>query len=123
MKVFSIKNEKLGFFNRPIYCESSNEAMTYLQNVLMSDADRVMVGLKNDLALYEIGEIDFVNGIMRGYRKPEKIADLAKIFESVPEDVIPRTETQLRKMIDDLRAEVNSLKGVGQVVVKESDNY
>lgn len=109
MKVYSIKNEKIGFFNRPIYCESSQEALTYLQNVLMSDADRVMYGLRDDLALYELGEIDFVTGVMHGYRKPEKVCGLADIFASVPADSIPRTESQLRQEIQSLREQLSNL--------------
>lgn len=109
MKVFSIKNEKIGFFNRPIYCESSNEALTYLQNVLMSDADRVMYGLRDDLALYELGEVDFVTGVIRGYRKPEKVCGLADIFASVPSDSIPRTESELRKEIENMKEAVKKL--------------
>lgn len=68
MKIYSIKNEKLSFFNRPIYVESSNEALSYIQNILMSDADRALLGLKSDLSLYELGEIDFSTGIIHSLK-------------------------------------------------------
>lgn len=103
MKVYSIKNEKIGFFNRPIYCESAPEALTYLQNVLTADADRVMYGLRDDLALYELGEVDFVKGTLHGYKKPVRICGLSDIFASVPAESIPRTEEELRREIHDLR--------------------
>lgn len=110
MKIFSIKNEKLSFFNRPIYVESSNEALSYVQNVLMSDSDRALVGLKDDLALYEIGEIDFTDGTVRGLKKPVKCADLASIFESIPEDKIPRTEREIDKALKWLDERVKTLE-------------
>lgn len=104
MLIFSIKNEKLGFFNRPIYVESSNEALSYIQNILMSDADRVMLGLKNDLALYAQGEIDFTTGIITGFKHPKKVCDLVEIFDSIPEDKIPQTSKVLTERIARLEA-------------------
>ena len=111
MQIFSIKNEKLGFFNRPIYCESSNEALTYVQNVLMSDADRALRGLKGDLALYALGEIDFVSGkIQASKRDPLKICDLQDIFDSIPEESIPRDSQALLKLIEDLGKRVKEME-------------
>lgn len=96
MKIFSIKNEKLNFFNRPIYCESSAEALTYIQNVLMSDSDRALSGLKADLSLYELGEIDFTTGSITACSlvdsngntiiDPIKVCGLEEIFETIPAD-------------------------------------
>lgn len=114
MLIFSIKNEKLGFFNRPIYCESSNEALTYVQNVLMSDADRALRGLKGDLALYSLGEIDFVSGkILASKRDPIKICDLQEIFDSIPEDSIPRDSQTLLKLIEDLGKRIKQIEEGG----------
>lgn len=107
--IFSIKNEKLSFFNRPIYCESLNEALSYVQNILMSDADRALVGLKDDLAIYWLGEIDFVTGKISS-SKPKKLADLHQIFETIPEDKIPRTERQLLELINVLGEKVKALE-------------
>lgn len=118
MKIFSIKNEKLSFFNRPIYVESSNEALSYVQNILMSDGDRALIGLKDDLALYEIGEIDFTDGSIRGLKKPVKCADLASMFESIPEDKIPRTEREIDKALKWLDERVKTLESIekGEVI-------
>lgn len=102
MNIYSIKNEKLDFFNRPIYCESFNEALSYLQNILMSDADRALIGLKDDLALYYLGSIDFVSGRIDGLKKPNKICDLIEIFNSIPEDRIPQTAKDLESRLHDL---------------------
>lgn len=117
MKIFAIKNEKIGFFNRPIYVESSNEALSYIQNILMSDADRVLYGLKSDLALYEQGEIDFATGIIKGSKKPVFVCSLEDIFASVPEDVIPRNEKFLMNQIKILGEKISNLESV-----KGSDN-
>lgn len=114
MNIYSIKNEKLDFFNRPIYCESFNEALSYLQNVLMSDADRALIGLKDDLALYHLGEIDFVTGKIN-QKKVQKVCDLREIFETVPEDKIPRNERTLFSMIEKLGERVKNMEE------KESD--
>ncbi len=97
MKIYSIKNEKLGFFNRPIYCESDAEALSYIQNVLMSDADRALSGLKDVLSLYKLGDIDFTTGYINSYAftthdgeefKPVLVCSLKEIFDSIPEDKI-----------------------------------
>lgn len=109
MLIFSIKNEKLGFFNRPIYVESSNEALSYIQNILMSDADRVMFGLKNDLALYAQGEIDFTTGIITGFKHPKKVCDLVEIFDSIPEDKIPQTAIVLSERISKLESMLSDI--------------
>lgn len=106
MKIFSIKNEKLSFFNRPIYCESAEEALSYIQNVLMSDADRALLGLKDDLSLVYLGDIDFVTGKIDPCKKPVTVSALADIFATIPEDKIPRNEKyiieQLKKFAEDL---------------------
>lgn len=98
MNIYSIKNEKLGFFNRPIYCESDAEALSYIQNVLMSDADRALTGLKDDLALYFLGSIDFTTGVIYSGNvlmseklddlsdTPIKVCSLRDIFDTIPED-------------------------------------
>ena len=119
MNIYSIKNEKLGFFNRPIYCESEAEALSYIQNVLMSDADRALSNLKGDLALYHLGEIDFTTGIISpcvkdtvseefGYSlefSPEFVCTLEEIFNTIPEDRLkPKlTEKDLQKAYDKIK--------------------
>lgn len=111
MNIYSIKNEKTGFFNRPIYCESENEALTYIQNVLMSDSDRALSSLKGYLALYYLGYIDFVSGIIDTENNPSKICDLEDIFNTIPADklkpalTIEHYET-LCKAIAELEARV-----------------
>lgn len=87
MLIFSIKNEKLGFFNRPIYCESSAEALSYIQNILMSDADRALSGLKDDLSLYCLASIDFQTGYIHdNVNGPDFVCTLRDIFDTIPED-------------------------------------
>lgn len=106
MKIFSIKNEKLGFFNRPIYCESEAEALSYIQNVLMSDADRALSSLKDDLSLYDLGYIDFTNGIIKPSTnildpitnelciEPILVCSLRDIFDTIPEDKLKPSLTR-----------------------------
>lgn len=119
MKIYSIKNEKIGFFNRPIYCESPNEALTYVQNVLSSDADRALLHLKDDLALYELGSIDFTTGIIDSYEEPLIVCTLHDIFATIPTDVIPRNEKQIISLFEDLRSRVDTL----DVFVKKLDSF
>ena len=115
MNIYSIKNEKLNFFNRPIYCESDNEALSYIQNVLMSDADRALSSLKGDLSLYLLGSIDFVTGIIapsvnihdvdyvEGETLPIKICSLEDIFNSIPEERLkPAVTVENIKYLDEL---------------------
>lgn len=109
MQIYSIKNEKLNFFNRPVYVETPNEAINYIQNILMSDADRALHGLKDDLALYYLGDIDFVEGKIDPLKKPKLICNLNVIFETIPDDRIPQTANQLREMIEKVCSEVNIL--------------
>ena len=118
MNIYSIKNEKLGFFNRPIYCESYQEALTYIQNVLSSDADRALKGLRGDLSLYLLGSIDFTSGeISPSYEfidrddevikiyQPICICTLDEIFDSIPDEEIKDTRTEIDRVRVDLRAE------------------
>lgn len=116
MKIFSIKNEKLSFFNRPIYVESAEEALSYIQNILMSDADRALFGLKDDLSLVYLGDIDFVTGRIDPCKRPVTIRSLSDIFATIPEDKIPRSEKYFMEQLDklgralcDLDREVKSL--------------
>lgn len=114
MNIYSIKNEKLCYFNRPIYCESEAEALSYIQNVLMSDADRALSNLKGDLALYRLGHIDFTTGIIQpclasidslnesnllDNYAPEFICSLEDIFNTIPEDMLkPKlTEADMKR--------------------------
>lgn len=123
MLIFSIKNEKLGFFNRPIYCESSNEALSYVQNVLMSDADRALRGLKGDLGLYCLGDVDFTTGMIERSKKgPQKVCDLEEIFNTVPEESIPRDSVALHKMIDELAARLAEIEKKGSDPVVNCDS-
>lgn len=111
MNIYSIKNEKLSFFNRPMYFESTNECLAYLTNVLMSDADRALLGLKDDLALYCLGSIDFVSGIIdarKGF--PHKLMDLREIFESIPTDRVPQTAKQLQQNIEAVNEKIDKLR-------------
>lgn len=109
MFIYSIKNEKIGFFNRPIYCESPNEALTYIQNVLSSDADRALLHLKDDLVLYELGSIDFTSGYINPHDDPLPVIPLSDIFNTIPKDVIPRNEKQIIALFEDLKSRVDSL--------------
>lgn len=105
MKIFSIKNEKLGFFNRPMFCESSEECLSLIQNILMSDSDRALTGLKEELTLYYLGDIDFRTGIISpslasidsaeeafaiDNYQPYFICSLIDIFNSIPAERIKR---------------------------------
>lgn len=120
MNIYSIKNEKLGFFNRPIYCESSSEALSYIQNILMSDSDRALKGLRGDLALYHLGNIDFETGIIyssleNARMEPIFICSLDDIFDSIPEEKVPRPIhkddlERLYKRISELTSELDTLK-------------
>ncbi len=109
MKIYSIKNVKLGFFNRPIYAENDAEVLSYIQNVLMSDADRALMSLKDDLSLFYIGDFDSKTGsitcCMTETDKfvtfdPVFVCSLRDIFDTIPADKIPRTEKELRALID-----------------------
>lgn len=105
MLMFSIKNEKLGFFNRPIFANSVNEALSLIQNILMADSDRALSGLKSDLALYKVGEFNQENGFLY-YADPDEklpgydiglpilICSLEDIFNSIPEESLKPVLTQ-----------------------------
>lgn len=110
MNIYSLKNEKLDFFNRPMFFESANECLSYLQNVLMSDADRALIGLKDDLCLYLLGSIDFTTGIIDPKGCPLKIFDVAEIFDTIPKERVPQTANQLRDKIVELSAELEEFK-------------
>lgn len=127
MFIFSIKNEKLNFFNRPIYAESSNEACSYIQNVLMSDADRALLGLKDDLSLYFIGEIDFKTGIISPSTdvygddsdysiasSPKFVCSLKEIFDTIPAGKLKPTLTRddivsVHEKLSELQATIGEL--------------
>lgn len=126
MKIYSIKNEKLGFFNRPIYCESDPEALSYIQNVLMSDADRALSGLKDDLALYCLGDIDFTTGYIYPFAfttsdgdefKPLLICSLKDIFDSIPEDKLKPALTR-----DDLDKCYSMFKDLSGIITERFDD-
>lgn len=121
MKIYSVKNEKLGFFNRPIYCESEAEALSMIQNILMSDADRALSNLKGDLALYKLGIIDFETGVINpcigdfesldmvttdNFYAPVYVCSLEEIFDTIPEEMLkPKlTVEDFRKVCDKIKS-------------------
>lgn len=127
MNIYSIKNEKLGFFNRPIYCESEAEALSYIQNVLMSDADRALSNLKSDLALYFLGSIDFKTGIIASSLAqidsfdesfpldnyaPVRICSLEEIFNTIPADKLKPELTR-----DDMKRAYEKIKSLEETVI------
>lgn len=108
MIIFSIYNKKIEFHNRPIYCESSNEAISYVTNVIMNDFERSLFAQKDDLELVALGEIDFVTGVIQPYALPEKIIDLATIFDAIPQERIKAFVTR-----DEFDAFRKEFKNVG----------
>lgn len=116
MNIYSVKNEKLNFFNRPVYCETENEALSYIQNILMSDSDRALASLKGDLALYYLGEIDFVTGNIVA-TSAIKVCDLEEIFNTIPADKLKPVLTLehyeiLSKAVSELSERLNSVSNV-----------
>lgn len=129
MLMFSIKNEKLGFFNRPIFANSVNEALSLIQNILMSDSDRALSGLKSDLALYKVGEFDQVHGFLRFADANEKdynldvglpilICSLEDIFNSIPEESLKPSITR-----EDHLKLVDEIDKVGKKLVELSVKF
>lgn len=131
MNIYSIKNDKLGFFNRPIYCESEAEALSYIQNVLMSDADRALSNLKSDLALYFLGSIDFKTGIISpslalidsfdesfplDNYAPVRVCSLEEIFNTIPEDMLKPKVTR-----DDMARAYDKINSLESTVSELSD--
>ena len=132
MNIYSIKNEKLGFFNRPIYCESESEALSMIQNILMSDADRALSNLKGDLALYMLGSIDFKTGIIQpclapidsldesnllDNYAPRFICTLEEVFNTIPEDMLKPKLT-----VDDMHRAYEKIKVLEDTVSSLADN-
>ena len=132
MNIYSIKNEKLGFFNRPIYCESEAEALSMIQNILMSDADRALSNLKGDLALYCLGSINFENGVILpclAFRDsfdeanpcenyaPRFICTLEEVFNTIPEDMLKPKLT-----VDDMHRAYEKIKALEDTVSSLADN-
>lgn len=125
MNIYSVKNEKLGFFNRPIYCESEAEALSMIQNILMSDADRALSNLKGDLALYYLGSIDFTNGYIKPSLceceyddfgpdtrpQPLFICTLEEVFNTIPEDMLKPKLT-----VDDMHRAYEKIKSLEDTV-------
>lgn len=108
MRIYGIKNEKIGFFNRPIYVESAEEALSYIQNILMSDAERALQGLRDDLALYYQGDIDFTTGVITPAEGgPRMVCGLSDIFNSIPKDRIPNLN-----MVDQVVADNATIKNL-----------
>ena len=121
MNIYSIKNEKLGYFNRPIFCESEAEARSLILNILMSDSDRAMFGLKGDLSLYYLGSIDFKSGVIfpsldlkdsdsdniSDMYNPSFICSLDDLFEMIPKDKLKPAVT--RDEVIKLSGEIESL--------------
>lgn len=113
MKIYQIVNNEINFWNRPFFAENDSEAISYIQNILMSDADRALIGLRDQLSLYCTGEYismpdkNYDDDIDLSYRPsiigcdPVHICRLDFIFDSIPADRVPRTAVQLKKSIDD----------------------
>lgn len=59
MKIYSIKNESTGFFNRPMFVESEAEVISLIQNNVASDPSKALLNMSESLSLYYCGEIDF----------------------------------------------------------------
>lgn len=117
MKIFAVKNEKTNYFNRPIFVESENEALTYIQNILFSDSERALYSLKDDLALYELGEIDFVTGKIKPINSVPRFAfALSTIFDSIPKDKLKPsvTKDEMQKCFDIVNAAMEKVTALSE---------
>lgn len=83
MFIYSIKNESTGFFNRPLFCESSEEVKNFIQNNIASDPTRGLFQLAEVLSLYFVGEIDFTTMKINQPKKPIKEFDLVDVIKDI----------------------------------------
>lgn len=73
MKIYSIKNESTGFFNRPMFVESEAEVVSLIQNNIASDPSKALLNLAESMSLYYCGEIDFETFIILQPKKGKMI--------------------------------------------------
>ena len=107
-QIYVIRNTRTGFCNRPIYVNSQQEALSVIQNVLVTDVDKALVGLKNELELLYLGEYDDVNGLVIPYRDDCGevsnlfICTLEDIFNSIPKEMIKPavTRDEIKALVD-----------------------
>lgn len=127
MLVYSIKNTVTGFFNRPIYVNSQQEALNLIQNILITDKDKALFGLKDKLELYFIGRWDDVNGIFFPHVEPKDdvivesnmfVCSLKDIFDSIPEEFLQPELTR-----DDIKACVEKIQYLSSELLELKNRY
>jgi hypothetical protein len=78
-KIFTMRDQKLGYYERPFACPTDKAAMRELQSEV--EAGNGSAGkYPADWDLYEIGTFDIESGIIRGYDTPKHITS-ALAFE------------------------------------------
>ena len=108
MKVYSIYNRRLQYYNKPFYAENDAEAKTYILNILASDSDRYLSLMKDDLALCLVSTFDTVTGCFNtdsevDITSPWHIVDISDLYKLLPDDRVPRDSLYLRSRIEELQ--------------------
>lgn len=116
-KVFCIRNKVTGYCNRPMYCTSVEECKNIIQNVLVTDKDKALFGLRDKLELLYVGEWDDVNGLLlpffddKGKSSNAIVCTIEDIFDSIPEEFLKPALTR-----DDIIACVEKIKDLKSCV-------
>lgn len=85
MKIYSIKNESTGFFNRPMFVESEAEVISLIQNNIASDPFKALFNLAESMTLYYCGEIDFETFVILQPKKGSmiKVACISDLIKNI----------------------------------------
>lgn len=85
MKLFALKNDIAGkgFFNRPMYFESSEECINALQNNVASDSTKALFSMAEHMFLYYVGDIDFTTCVISQPKKPILIGCVADFLKDI----------------------------------------
>lgn len=95
MKIYSLKNELTNYFNRPMFFESDEEAISTIQNNIASDHTKALFNLAENMSLYYCGDIDFVTFKVIQPKKPIFIKNVLSICDGIKfKEVIYKDECE-----------------------------
>lgn len=88
MFIYSIKNEKISYFNKPIFAVSDEEALNILRSTIASDYTGGLLALCSELSFYCNGTVDFTTGHYSSFKKPRFICSVDKFMEDVVDTIL-----------------------------------
>lgn len=87
MKIYQIKNETIGYFNKPIFAENDAEALNVLRSTVAGDYTGGLLTLSSELGFYYTGEVDFTIGHFRSPKHPRLLCNVGEFMAEIADHI------------------------------------